>query len=675
MSRQDRSSSNSNPSMSSSTTAPPATVQSMPASVIANFCSRSDDRQPQHPPIQNQSSSTTAPPATVQSMPTSLIANKNVNINPFLSIDSSNQIEKDIYVDANSFINSGNSSLPLPLIEPPYSIYEDKEEKNRRQRQNMVSGLNCYVARHGGEIPKRQIDMVMELIDAATEKSILSKIQLRIFIDRLMGLTYDIICKRYHLTDKILGRVLYRTARGKFWNKKMKGGGETLLSDLDAARFVDIVHERENDINCLSTCQAEKIALELLHERAEKAFELLNMCNCPKLAGKVKVVLHMDSKWLDDLTKRHNLNIVPKSDLETMRRIACDKVSIEDFFSKHSHLFERDPRLIFNMDETSVSSNKKFKVIVSKGRIPLSETDPIFPHMSACVTVSAAGHVMKPMLILKNKKSLRGLEDVKDLAYFATSPTGWMNKKLFTYWGLTFLAEIARYRLALPKNLRDKRILLVVDGHRSRANYFIARVFDIYSIDILVFPGHTSHLLQPFDVSIASPLKTAYQKRLARYNLNINGRKGMKEIRLMMIKCILDAINEAASSTNIQSGFRASGLCPLNKEVPLSSKYAMDNTGYRAQFPNLYEKIKNGNLVNNRHLNGNLGNLDFVFKADYKRDLTIDKLVITLENIQRQIQYLYTETEMMGKILTPIPDLIIENNDGIKRINLDANYN
>ena len=316
------------------------------------------------------------------------------------------------------------------------------------------------------------------------------------------------------------------------WNKKLGGGGETILSDLDTVKFIEIVHERENDINCLSTCQAQKIALNLQNERAEKAFELLNMCKCPTLAAKVKVVFNIDLKWLENMTERHNLNIVPKSDLETMRRIACGKVSIEEFFTKHSHLFTRDPRLIFNMDETSVSANKKFKVVVSKGRIPLSETDPLYPHMTACVTVSAGGYVMKPMLILKNKKSLKGLEEVSNLAYFATSSSGWMNKKLFTYWGLIFLAEILRYRLSLPSNIRNQRILLIVDGHKSRANYFIARLFDIYGIDILVFPGHTSHLLQPFDVSIASPLKTAYQRRLSRNNLDDNRRKRMKKIRI-----------------------------------------------------------------------------------------------------------------------------------------------
>ena len=293
--------------------------------------------------------------------------------------------------------------------------------------------------------------------------------------------------------------------------------------------------------------------------------------------------------------------------------------------------------------------------------------------MTACVTVSASGYVMKPMIILKNKKTMKGLEEVKNLAYFATSPAGWMNKKLFTYWGLIFLAEITTYRLTLPRNLRDQRILLIVDGHKSRANYFVARLFDLYGIDILVFPGHTSHLLQPFDVSIASPLKTSYQKKLLQYNLDFHGRKSMKEIRIMMIKCLVDALMEAASFSNIQSGFMSTGLSPLNKEVPLSSKYAMDSS-YREKFPDLYEKIKNENLVNNHHLNGTLENLKFVFKADFKYDLSMDRLEITIDNVKGEIQRLYTDLDQLGKILTPIPDLILEGNEGIKRINLDSNY-
>lgn len=54
----------------------------------------------------------------------------------------------------------------------------------------------------------------------------------------------------------------------------------------------------------------------------------------------------------------------------------------------------------------------------------------------------------------------------------------------------------------LPKDIRDERFLLMVDGHKSRMNFRAALI-----------PPHTSHLIQVFVVAIESPLKTFLKKR------------------------------------------------------------------------------------------------------------------------------------------------------------------
>ena len=330
-----------------------------------------------------------------------------------------------------------------------------------------------------------------------------------------------------------------------------------------------------------------------------------------------------------------------------MRRIACDKKAIEDFFMKHSELLNRDPRLIFNMDETMVDSNRKFKVLVTKGRTALSESPQICPHITACITIGAAGYVMKPLYIIPNKKTIKGLEMFNGMAYFASTKSGWMNKNIFTYWGVLFLVEISLYRLSLPAELRDQRILLLLDGHKSRNNFFIAKMFDAFKIDILIFPGHTSHILQAFDVSVASPLKTAYKEYLLLYDLDLESlirklapKKKIKEIRIMMIKCLNYALSKSANLSNIQSGFRKSGIYSLDKNVPLQSKYAMDNS-MRERFPNLFEKINNGNLVNNHHLNGSFENLAFVFNAEFGRMPLDQDLTVSLDSIREHIQTMH----------------------------------
>lgn len=52
-------------------------------------------------------------------------------------------------------------------------------------------------------------------------------------------------------------------------------------------------------------------------------------------------------------------------------------------------------------------------------------------------------------------------------------------------------------------------------------NYYASKLLSMFGILLLVFPGHTSHVLQPFDVGIAAALKTRYSKLLQKFKLKI----------------------------------------------------------------------------------------------------------------------------------------------------------
>ena len=547
------------------------------------------------------------------------------------------------------------------------------------EREDELDQLQIDVERYLANCGKDEEfrENVRELYEGVVNSE-LSLLQFKIFMDKLKGLSYEALEKKYKIpSDSTMTVVINRTAQGRFWDRSvMKGGRDSILSTLDIAHFVHIVRERENDINCLSTCEAYEIAVYLQTQRVLKAQMLLCACGCEGLANNLKVQ-RPHKTWLQKMAEDNGLSVVPPEDLERMRRIACDKTAIQEFFERHAELLRRDRRLIFNMDETMVSSQRKFKVVVTNGRTPLSESQQVCPHITACVTIGAAGYVMKPLYIIPNKKTLKGLEIFDGQAYFASSSSGWMNKNIFTYWGLLFLAEMSIYRLSLPLELRDQRILLLVDGHKSRINFFIAMVFDLYKIDILIFPGHTSHLLQAFDVAIASPLKTAYKEFFLLHDLDLEQliqtlrpKKKLKEVRIMMIKCLNNALSGSATLSNIESGFKASGICPLDMNVPMKSKYAMDNS-MRERFPNLYEKIKNGNLVNNHHLNGSPENLAYICNADYHHAPTEHDLKLDLMDIKAKIRFLHSCEVIKGRALSPVPDLILEENGTITRISLE----
>ena len=417
---------------------------------------------------------------------------------------------------------------------------------------------------------------IFELIKAV-ERNILTKVQIEALILKISGSSFEKIANILGLGSKIVvQRLIKRTACGKRWEPSMKGGGDKLLSDLDEELFKMNVEERAKNINCISTHVAKKLAYNLQEARLEKAREILKECKCNNLVKKLKTK-EPTASYLKKAAERMGIKVMPRQELEAARRHGCDKKIINEFFDKHKDLLNRDPRLIFNMDETMVSSKRKFKILCPKGANGLTVKGQVFPHITACVTICATGDMLKPYFILANKKTLRGLEEFQGYAHFGSSESGWMNKRIFVHWAMCFLSDILYYKLKLPDHLRKQRILLILDGHKSRANFFVAKLFDLFGIDILILPGHTSHLLQPFDVSLASSLKTEYKKQIENYDkvldktglLKDNGKYNMGEIRKMMITCLINALKKAGTPSVIKSGFRASGIFPLeSREKP-----------------------------------------------------------------------------------------------------------
>ena len=57
--------------------------------------------------------------------------------------------------------------------------------------------------------------------------------------------------------------------------------------------------------------------------------------------------------------------------------------------------------------------------------------------------------------------------------------------------------------------------LLIIDGHASHLSFPFFEFAVDHNITLLRMPAHTSHLLQPLDVSVFSPLKKALNDEFA----------------------------------------------------------------------------------------------------------------------------------------------------------------
>jgi len=105
--------------------------------------------------------------------------------------------------------------------------------------------------------------------------------------------------------------------------------------------------------------------------------------------------------------------------------------------------------------------------------------------------------------------------------------------------------------------------LLLFDGHRSHLTFEFVGFALQHPIRLLVFPPHSTHLLQPLDVGIFSPLQ-----RIFGHEVDEWGQKEGPYARLHMgdfYPMHMSALTRPLTSSNILSAFRAPGISPMNR--------------------------------------------------------------------------------------------------------------
>ncbi len=98
---------------------------------------------------------------------------------------------------------------------------------------------------------------------------------------------------------------------------------------------------------------------------------------------------------------------------------------------------------------------------------------------------------------------------------------------------------------------------------------------------LICLPPHTSHALQPLDVAVYKPAKSNWKKIVGEYFLN----SGYRLIDKQNFPPLIKKLQESFKPENAISGFRKTGLYPLNKDrmlnderLALSSTLSMNQT-------------------------------------------------------------------------------------------------
>jgi hypothetical protein len=221
---------------------------------------------------------------------------------------------------------------------------------------------------------------------------------------------------------------------------------------------------------------------------------------------------------------------------------------------------------IYNFDETVFQMGviSTAKVISGSQRArPVSIQPGNREWVTAIECVRATGESIPPMIIFKGKMHLSTWYaaelGIPSNWTIGVSDNGWTTDTL----GLTWLTEV------FEKHTKDRTIgkyrLLILDGHGSHGTPEFDLFCREHSIVTLCMPPHSSHLIQPLDVSCFGPLKKAYSKQV---ELQMQG--GINHINKPdFLTNYSKSRLQALSSSNILGGFAATGLVPFNPECVL----------------------------------------------------------------------------------------------------------
>ena len=265
--------------------------------------------------------------------------------------------------------------------------------------------------------------------------------------------------------------------------------------------------------------------------------------------------------WLKSFVKRHKLT-QRLADNVKPARAEIDAASVNMYFDElERSVVGIPPQNIFNYDETNVTDNPGSQTVV--GRQGLKRIERKIHHSKCAISImycgSAAGTFVPPMVVYKasNCYTEWTVGGPRGCVYDATT-SGWFDSRCFERWF---------FEVFLP-HIRDLRGIKVLIGD-NLASHFTSTVVQAAldnDIRFVCLIPNSTHLLQPLDVAVFRALKVEWKRILGNWRRE-SRQKG--SIPKNQFPGLLDNLQHQLKPENIKSGFKASGIHPVDREQVL----------------------------------------------------------------------------------------------------------
>ncbi|CAI6356543.1 unnamed protein product [Macrosiphum euphorbiae] len=289
------------------------------------------------------------------------------------------------------------------------------------------------------------------------------------------------------------------------------------------------------------------------------AFQLAETNKLPNNFNKVNQLA--GKSWVYGFFKTHPiLSLSTPEKTSASRAQGFNKITVGKFFNLLNSLYEKyqfSPDKIFNVDETG--PKKTSKIVGQCGKKQIGGTSGERGVLTIIIMcMNAAGNYMPPHFIIPRQRSVPAiLDDAPPGSTVSFHPSGWIQTSIFNDWFGEFLL--------FSKPSLNKPVLLLLDGHATHVKNIdlIIKARENY-VHLLCFPPHTTHRLQPLDVSLIYPLSTYYSEEVRKWHVNHPGRV----VTIHQIpKLFKPSFLKACTMQTAVNGFKKTGISPINPDI------------------------------------------------------------------------------------------------------------
>lgn len=269
--------------------------------------------------------------------------------------------------------------------------------------------------------------------------------------------------------------------------------------------------------------------------------------------------------WVYSFLKRYpDLKLRQPTPTSIARAMGFNKTQVKIFYDNLQDLYKTHnfpPSRIYNMDESGVNTVPKKipKVISVKGKKLVGKV--VSAERGQTITLvcamSATGNFVPPVFIFPRKR-MQGylLNNAPEGSIGIVSDSGFINTDLFI--------DYLRHFKSNVQPTKDNPVLLILDNHSSHISLAAVNFCRDNGIHMLTLPSHSSHKMQPLDRGFFGPLKVKFAYECDKWLSHHPGRViGQTEVAQL----VNEAFQKAASLSNAVSGFKVSGIWPIDTDI------------------------------------------------------------------------------------------------------------